>query len=167
MAMKVMDGSRIWIDDDELVSVRIRELSKKSVPVLIALKGYWIGEYKKSKKLDDLSTKRRREASHWLAAIDELITSSTYETKTSSDPENIDVSNAAIYLGISESTVYKLTSTRQILHTKIGRHLRFKKCDLDEFIEAKKKSVEKSLSEKADIYVANYPLKKEKKKNTH
>jgi excisionase family DNA binding protein len=167
MAMKIIDGSKIWIDDDALVSVHVKELSKKPVSELITLKDYWIEEHRKSKKLDEISIRRKRDASHWLAAIDELITTSNYAMKTSDDPEYMDISETAKYLRVSESKLYKMTSKKEIPHSKIGKTLRFKRCDIDEFIETKNKSVDKSLSEKADVYVANYPLKKEKKKNTH
>jgi len=167
MAMKIIEGSKIWIDDDALVSARVNELSKKPVSELITLKDYWIGEHRKSKKLDEISIRRKRDASHWLAAIDELITTSNYAMKTSDDPENMDISEAAKYLRVSVSKLYKMTSKKEIPHNKIGKTLRFNKHDIDEFIETKKKSVEKSLSEKADVYVANHHLKKEKKKNTH
>jgi excisionase family DNA binding protein len=134
---------------------------------LIALKDYWIEELRKSKKMDELSIKRKSDASHWLAAIDERITSGTDALRTNGDPEKTNISEAATYLCISESKLYKMTSVREVPHRKIGKTLRFKKSELDEFIEAEKKSVEKSAIEKADKYVANYPLKKEKKKNTH
>jgi len=168
MAMKVMDGLKIWIDDDELVLIRVRDLSKKPVSELNAIKDYWLREYKNSKKLDDLSIKRRREASHWLAAIDQLISLQSGALKIKGNPENMDVSEAATYLCISESKLYKMTSAREIPHTKIGKQLRFEKNKLDKFLENESvRTAEKSTREQADAYVANYPLQKKKRRNTH
>jgi excisionase family DNA binding protein len=112
--------------------------------------------------------KRRRDAAHCLAAIDQLITSLTDTVRTSGDPENMGISEAATYLRISESKLYKMTSAREIPHSKVGRQLRFKKSELDEFLENEKMRVAGiSRSEKAEAYIANYPLKKKKRTNTH
>jgi excisionase family DNA binding protein len=42
-------------------------------------------------------------------------------------------------LRISESKLYKMTSVREVPHGKVGRQLRFKKSELDEFLENEKR----------------------------
>jgi hypothetical protein len=61
-----------------------------------------------------------------------------------------------------------MSSAREVPHGKVGWQLRFKKGRLDEFLENEKRCVAgSSMSEKAESYVANYPLNKKKRTNTH
>ncbi len=48
---------------------------------------------------------------------------------------------AADYLGMSLDTVYYFVSTKQIPHIKLGGRLRFKKDQLDKWIESKQVEV--------------------------
>jgi excisionase family DNA binding protein len=73
------------------------------------------------------------------------------------------VSDAASYLRISESKLYKMTSSQKIPHVKIGRSLRFMKSQLDEFLDkAKIGHTSDTTDEEAEKHVANYPFKKKK-----
>ncbi len=47
----------------------------------------------------------------------------------------MDVQTASEYLGIKKSTLYQMCMRRQIPVVKIGRLNRFKRADLDKFIE--------------------------------
>jgi len=133
MAFQIISGIRIMDYDKDLVAVRVKQLSKKSVSELVALKENWISEHRKSNKLDEFTMKRSSDAENWLVAIEELITSSNNAVETSNDPENMGISEAAAYLSISESKLYKMTSKSEISHSKVGKRIRFKKSDLDEF----------------------------------
>ena len=54
------------------------------------------------------------------------------------EDEILTVSEVAAYFKISEVTTYKLVQKGKIPTLKIGRHLRVKKSDLSEFVEALK-----------------------------
>ena len=54
------------------------------------------------------------------------------------EDEILTVSEVAAYFKISEVTTYKLVQNGKIPTLKIGRHLRVKKSDLSEFVEALK-----------------------------
>ena len=54
------------------------------------------------------------------------------------EDEILTVSEVAAYFKISEVTTYKLVQEGKIPAFKIGRHLRVKKSDLSEFVEALK-----------------------------
>lgn len=56
----------------------------------------------------------------------------------------MDMDTAAAYLNIQKSTLYQLCMRRQIPCAKIGRLNRFRKKDLDSWIEARIQSVSKS-----------------------
>lgn len=47
----------------------------------------------------------------------------------------LDVAQAAEYLGLKKSSVYQLTMRKAIPVVKVGRLVRFRKQDLDAFIE--------------------------------
>ena len=168
MAFQIISGIRIMDYDKDLVAVRVKQLSKKSVSELVALKENWISEYRKSNKVDELTMRRQSDAENWLVAIEELITSSNNASVTNNDTENMGISEAAAYLSVSESKLYKMTSKSEISHSKVGKRIRFKKNDLDQFLEDKKKHGSESFnSDNADSHIANYPLKKKKRRNTH
>jgi len=46
----------------------------------------------------------------------------------------ISFKEAANYLGIKRSTLYKYTSSRKIPHVKVGRLVKFQREDLDDWI---------------------------------
>jgi excisionase family DNA binding protein len=48
----------------------------------------------------------------------------------------LDMRQASEYLNIKISTLYAMCMRRQILFVKLGRLNRFRKCDLDKFIES-------------------------------
>ncbi len=52
----------------------------------------------------------------------------------------LSVEETAQYLGIKKSTVYQMSMRRAIPVVKVGRLVRFRKADLDAFIESNVKS---------------------------
>ena len=52
--------------------------------------------------------------------------------------EMMPLKDAAVYLGIKPDTLRKWVQTRRITHYRIGGHPKFKRPDLDRFIEAQK-----------------------------
>ncbi len=66
----------------------------------------------------------------------------THEAPPGGEPESLlTVDEAAVYLHVSRSKIYLLTCRRQIPHIKLGRHVRFRRTDLDAWIEAGKVEV--------------------------
>jgi excisionase family DNA binding protein len=53
-------------------------------------------------------------------------------------PSLLNVEQAAAYLSLSPSTVYKLSSRGELPHVKLGGRLRFRRGDLDAYIERHK-----------------------------
>jgi excisionase family DNA binding protein len=67
-------------------------------------------------------------------------------------PEIMTIGETALYLRISSSSLYKLAQDGRIPCQKVGRHWRFRKQALDNWLEAKKD---------ASINANNYPLQGE------
>ncbi|HBO84013.1 MAG: hypothetical protein A2073_03645 [Deltaproteobacteria bacterium GWC2_42_11] len=60
--------------------------------------------------------------------------------------EWLDIKGLSLYFNIKEKTLYYLVARGQIPHYRIGKIIRFKKCDIDFWIEGKKaKSMKKHL----------------------
>jgi len=53
--------------------------------------------------------------------------------------EYIDIQKLSRYLGIKVSTLYCLAAERKIPHYRVGRLLRFKKSEIDQWMEIQKK----------------------------
>ncbi len=69
------------------------------------------------------------------------------ETQKILQKEQLKLSEAAIYLGIAESTLYKLTSRRLIPHFKpLHKLIYFKKIDLDNWMNKGKVETIEELS---------------------
>ena len=69
----------------------------------------------------------------------------------------LNVAENAGYLGIKTSTVYSLVEAKQIPHYRIGRQIRFKKSDIDEWMEKQKEEVVDVRAEAKKIFT---PIKK-------
>ena len=122
-------------------------------------------EYRKSNKVDDISMKRKRDAAYWLAARDQLLQPPTEVIQTSGDPENTGISEAATYLRIQKSKLYKMTSRRDFAHSRVGSQLRFRKRELDEFLENGRRQVTgSSTNEKARFMLPTVHEKERKLK---
>jgi excisionase family DNA binding protein len=68
--------------------------------------------------------------------------------------EVFSLQEACIYLCISQSYMYKLTSTRKIPHySPLGKLIYFKKAELDEWIFASKRGTRANLNETAASFV--------------
>lgn len=79
-----------------------------------------------------------------IQAIKKLISEVNIQTK-----QLLNIEEAAIYLRISTSTLYKLTSSEQVVHYKPnGKTILFKRNDLDEYVARGK--VEVSIRDKID-----------------
>ena len=62
----------------------------------------------------------------------------------STEPGNsvfMDIKSLSDYLGMKASTLYSLVEQKKIPHYKVGRLVRFKKSDIDLWMEANKKEV--------------------------
>lgn len=68
--------------------------------------------------------------------------------------EVLDLDEAITYTGCARSTLYRLTSAKEIPHYKLGQALRFKKSELDEWLTRNKVSTAKEIESKAVTYMA-------------
>jgi len=62
----------------------------------------------------------------------------------STEPSNsvfMDIKSLSDYLGMKASTLYSLVEQKKIPHYKVGRLVRFKKSDIDLWMEENKKAV--------------------------
>ncbi len=91
-----------------------------------------------------------------LDRIEELLLSQSLLQK-----EVLNFKEACLYLELSESHLYKLTSTRQIPHyCPNGKKLYFNRVELDQWLQRKRLSS----TEDIDIAAANLPIFKKRKK---
>ena len=71
------------------------------------------------------------------------------------DEKPLTLPEAAEYLGVSKSHLYKLTSGTKIAHFKpAGKKLYFRKSDLNSYLFRNKRTSENELEQKAVDYVA-------------
>lgn len=68
--------------------------------------------------------------------------------------EVLDLEEAITYTGCARSTLYRLTSAKEIPHYKLGQALRFKKSELDEWLTRNKVSTTKEIESRAVTYMA-------------
>ena len=67
--------------------------------------------------------------------------------------EVLDLEEAITYTGCARSTLYRLTSAKEIPHYKLGQALRFKKSELDEWLTRNKVATTKEIESKAVTYM--------------
>lgn len=66
--------------------------------------------------------------------------------------EVLDLEEAITYTGCARSTLYRLTSKKEIPHYKVGQALRFKKSELDEWLTRNRVATAKEIESKAATY---------------
>lgn len=67
--------------------------------------------------------------------------------------EVLDLDEAITYTGCARSTLYRLTSAKEIPHYKLGQSLRFKKSELDEWLTRTRVATAKEIESKAMTYM--------------
>ena len=67
--------------------------------------------------------------------------------------EVLDLEEAITYTGCARSTLYRLTSAKEIPHYKLGQALRFKKSELDEWLTRNKVATNREVESKAVTYM--------------
>lgn len=65
---------------------------------------------------------------------------------------------AAAYLSMSKSTLYKLTSRKEIPHYKPNRFVFFEKAELDKWIRASVVKTDGQLNDQANTYTTTHPI---------
>ena len=68
--------------------------------------------------------------------------------------EIFNISQAADYLGLAKSTLYKMTSCRLIPHAKTGKRIYLKRIELDEWITKHKIKTREEIELEADEYLS-------------
>lgn len=97
---------------------------------------------------------------------DTLILDKLTEIANKLDEQNIlqktvlNLNEASKYLNISESHLYKLTSTRQIPHfCPQGKKLYFRREELDEWLQRNRQSSSDEIEQRAADYILRNPRK--------
>lgn len=97
---------------------------------------------------------------------DSLILDKLTEIANKLDEQNIlqktvlNLNEASKYLNISESHLYKLTSTRQIPHfCPQGKKLYFRREELDEWLQRNRQSSSDEIEQRAADYILRNPRK--------
>ena len=67
--------------------------------------------------------------------------------------EVLDLEEAITYTGCARSTLYRLTSAKEIPHYKLGQALRFRKSELDEWLTRTRVATAKEIESKAVTYM--------------
>lgn len=138
----------------EGISLCLKALKNKSTTDLINLKYYWESEQKKFKRLDDISQRKRLAAGYWIEAINQLLTTKNVPGITSpQNSENMSVTEAAAYLNMSVSTLYKGTARKTLPHHKVGKKLVFVKTELDDYLKNHRILTDEEMAEQAEQYV--------------
>jgi len=60
------------------------------------------------------------------------------QSSNEEDSSLLDVHDIARYLKVQRSTIYSLTETKQIPHYRVGRQIRFKKPEIEKWLEERK-----------------------------
>lgn len=77
------------------------------------------------------------------------------DSKTNTQ-ENFTIEEAAVYLSISKSFLYKLTSTNLISFNKpSGKKIYFQKTDLDNYLHKNKENSTTAIENQANKYISN------------
>lgn len=63
------------------------------------------------------------------------------------------VEEASLYTGLNKHTIYRLTCSRGIPHYKVGRTLRFKRSELDEWMTRERITTQQELNQQAATYM--------------
>ena len=72
--------------------------------------------------------------------------------------EILNFDEAAAYLNMSKSTLYKLTSKKEIPHYKPNRFVFFEKSELDKWIRASVVKTDGQLNDQANTYTTTHPI---------
>jgi excisionase family DNA binding protein len=153
----------------DAIASHLNELKGRPVSELIGLKQYWENEQKKYRTLDLASSQKRREAGFWLESIERLLTSGIGPKKSenvpTANPNNMSVEDAAVYLGISVSTLYKMTSQNRVPFHKVGKKkLGFSKTELDEYFAKQSTLTDEDVNDQAERYISNERPGRDRKK---
>ena len=74
--------------------------------------------------------------------------------------EIFNMDEAAMYIGVSKSNLYKMTAYRKIPHYKpAGRYIYFERAELDNWIREGAVKTEEQLSDQANAYTMMNPLR--------
>ncbi len=74
-------------------------------------------------------------------------------------PKILTTQSVAEYLNLSTSCIYKLTSSREIPHSKRGKRLYFDKNVIDKWVMENKCTTKKDIQDMADEYLSKHPNK--------
>ncbi|GAL65851.1 helix-turn-helix domain-containing protein [Jejuia pallidilutea] len=74
-------------------------------------------------------------------------------------PEIMNVKEVANYLSITPSAIYKLTSTKEIPHSKRGKRLYFQKAEINDWIVKHKQYTNDDIERMASDYLIKNPLR--------
>lgn len=78
----------------------------------------------------------------------------TTHQQNTSGKEILSLKEAATYIGVSYSHLYKLTSKRKIpCYCPQGKLLYFKRSELDEWLLRNRRDTQEEISQKADLYL--------------
>lgn len=78
------------------------------------------------------------------------------QSQSYSDRQMLTAQEAATFLNVSISTVYKYSHGRVIPHYKPqGREIYFKRCDLDNYVESRRIASQDELEAQADDYLVS------------
>ncbi|WP_137673567.1 helix-turn-helix domain-containing protein [Agarivorans sp. Toyoura001] len=65
----------------------------------------------------------------------------------------LDINECGILLSMTSAQIYKLTSSREIPHSKIGKHLRFNREDIIEWVKNNRIATRREIERRASNHV--------------
>ena len=89
-----------------------------------------------------------------LDRIEKAISNLKTENIIVAESKPMNLKEVVAYMGTSTSAIYKLTSTSEIPHYKLGKKLYFKKEEIDEWIYANKVKTRQDIENEANEYIS-------------
>ena len=89
-----------------------------------------------------------------LDRIEKAISNLKRENAIVTESKPMNLKEVVAYMGTSTSAIYKLTSTSEIPHYKLGKKLYFKKEEIDEWMYANKVKTRQDIENEANEYIS-------------
>lgn len=93
-----------------------------------------------------------------LDRIEKAIQNLNLNNRVVPEDQSMNISEVADYIKVAKSTIYGLTHKNTIPNYKIGKKLYFKKSEIDEWINSKKRKAKNEIEDEARKYIIKNPL---------
>lgn len=151
---------------EQVLADRIDRLKTLPTRELSSLLEHWSTQVSRMRMLDGATIKKRNDAETWVQAINyvlehpELAVCPPATMQDTIRADNMTADEAASYLRIPKSSLYKGTSSSKIPHRKVGRLLRFSREELDKYLGGRQIMTDQELDEAANTKLGELSRKR-------